>query len=623
MKSLSFLIILLLSLAACDAISLQVESQSFSKRDEEKFDGKYRYGCFNNKCWSDCDSDNAWCYTSNLYRQGPTAACERADDCVSTWSCSSACAGRSDVKQIEWKGDSASGCFFYGNDLRLEVSKTASDCSQLCSLAAECTHFTWSEFNGGSCWLKSGLRSKQDAIQTYQDLHCGLSSKTKDLNYCSSSPCLNGATCKSINNGNNFKCLCSTDFSGETCEIPIMNEIDQNKCSIYKPGQIWEYSVGGYFIQISECQWMYYYKKTYWLNEFVSLSVDSVKGEVLTLVTNNWEYEISAESAILYERNGTDRKYSQESKGGWKTPTQTCSNFHKKDYFETLDGYVYKELPDCHWIILKDDSFWNTCDFVQVKDDPTKGRILFLTNANNDVEIYEKNLVWNPLLDKSERHSYPGEWKSSGTELPKPAVTEKTTNDAKVGINSCSPYRTNQIWEYDSGSYFIQATDCLWLNIKNNKQSGILSFVSINEDPTEGQYIEITGTKTTYKIFEKSAIKSSKNSHSINEYLTGQWTSPDLSQINCINLKNNNVWKSNEGDYFKQLADCNWILVKKNKIHRWFDSVQTKTDSVDGQYITLNGGIINYKIFDNKVVIVDLANPQSAPNVWHGGWISA
>jgi len=586
MKSLSFLIILLLSLAACDAISLQVESQSFSKRDEEKFDGKYRYGCFNNKCWSDCDSDNAWCYTSNLYRQGPTAACERADDCVSTWSCSSACAGRSDVKQIEWKGDSASGCFFYGNDLRLEVSKTASDCSQLCSLAAECTHFTWSEFNGGSCWLKSGLRSKQDAIQTYQDLHCGLSSKV----------------------------------DGKF--ISVTNKIDQNKCFIYKPGQIWEIDASVYFIQISDCKWIKYYKKSDSVYEYAFKSFNT-ENQVLTLVSSDWEYEISAESAMVYEKTANGRKFSEKLNGVWKTPSKKCSNFHIKEYFETETGSIYKELHDCQWITLKDDSFWNNYNFVQVKDDPIFGRILLLNNDNTEIEIYEKNFVWNQLHDKSDRTNLTGEWKSSGTELPKPAVTEKTTNDAKVGINSCSPYRTNQIWEYDSGSYFIQATDCLWLNIKNNKQSGILSFVSINEDPTEGQYIEITGTKTTYKIFEKSAIKSSKNSHSINEYLTGQWTSPDLSQINCINLKNNNVWKSNEGDYFKQLADCNWILVKKNKIHRWFDSVQTKTDSVDGQYITLNGGIINYKIFDNKVVIVDLANPQSAPNVWHGGWISA
>ena len=116
-----------------------------------------------------------------------------------------------------------------------------------------------------------------------------------------------------------------------------------------------------------------------------------------------------------------------------------------KEYFETETGSIYKELHDCQWITLKDDSFWNNYNFVQVKDDPIFGRILLLNNDNTEIEIYEKNFVWNQLHDKSDRTNLTGEWKSSGTELPKPAVTEKTTNDAKVGINSCSPYRTSKI----------------------------------------------------------------------------------------------------------------------------------------------------------------------------------
>ena len=99
-------------------------------------------------------------------------------------------------------------------------------------------------------------------------------------------------------------------------------------------------------------------------------------------------------------------------------------------------------------------------------------------------------------------------------------------------------YSKDQIWEYDSGSYFIQATDCLWINIKNNKQSGILSFVSINEDPTDGQYIEITGTKTTYNIFDKSALKLSKINNLISDYLTGKWKRPAKK---CISLKNSDI----------------------------------------------------------------------------------
>ena len=92
-------------------------------------------------------------------------------------------------------------------------------------------------------------------------------------------------------------------------------------------GQIWEYSAGGYYIQITDCQWIYYYKKKYWLFKFVSLSMDSVKGQVLTIVTNNWEYEISAESAIVYERTANGRKYSEKSNGGWKIPSKKCANF--------------------------------------------------------------------------------------------------------------------------------------------------------------------------------------------------------------------------------------------------------------------------------------------------------
>ena len=84
-----------------------------------------------------------------------------------------------------------------------------------------------------------------------------------------------------------------------------------------------------------------------------------------------------------------------------------------KDYFETIDGYIYKELSDCHWIILKDDSFWNICDFLQVKDDPIEGRTLLLTNPNNDIQIYEKKLVWSPLDNKFEKNSFPGEWISN------------------------------------------------------------------------------------------------------------------------------------------------------------------------------------------------------------------
>ena len=103
-----------------------------------------------------------------------------------------------------------------------------------------------------------------------------------------------------------------------------------------------------------------------------------------------------------------------------------------------MDGYVYKELSDCHWIVLKNNSFWNTCDFVQVKSDPIEGQILLLTNANNDIEIYEKKLIWNPLLDKSEKHSFPGEWKSSGNEFKTKVVVNPCTSSPCLNGGSCT-----------------------------------------------------------------------------------------------------------------------------------------------------------------------------------------
>ena len=93
----------------------------------------------------------------------------------------------------------------------------------------------------------------------------------------------------------------------------------------------------------------------------------------------------------------------------------------------------------------------------------------------------------------------------------------------------------DQIWEYDSGSYFIQATDCIWLNIKQNKQSGILNFVSIYDKPTDGQIVEITGKTTSYNIYEKSAIKFTKENNFISDYLTGEWKKP---ASKCISLNN-------------------------------------------------------------------------------------
>lgn len=65
---------------------------------------------------------------------------------------------------IDWNGNSwALWCDFTGNDL-LNAPTRAEDCGGRCASTALCTHFTWTTFNGGTCWMKKNRVSKGDAI---------------------------------------------------------------------------------------------------------------------------------------------------------------------------------------------------------------------------------------------------------------------------------------------------------------------------------------------------------------------------------------------------------------------------------------------------------------------------
>jgi hypothetical protein len=65
------------------------------------------------------------------------------------------------VSAINWQtGNWAMSCDFKGNDLSNQNSR-GEDCGGICSKTAGCTHFTWSNYNGGTCWMKSGNVGKQ------------------------------------------------------------------------------------------------------------------------------------------------------------------------------------------------------------------------------------------------------------------------------------------------------------------------------------------------------------------------------------------------------------------------------------------------------------------------------
>jgi hypothetical protein len=64
-------------------------------------------------------------------------------------------------------------CDFKGNDLSNQKS-TSSNCAQTCASTSGCTHFTWTTYNGGTCWMKSGSISQSNAISTGdQSMVCG------------------------------------------------------------------------------------------------------------------------------------------------------------------------------------------------------------------------------------------------------------------------------------------------------------------------------------------------------------------------------------------------------------------------------------------------------------------
>ena len=71
------------------------------------------------------------------------------------------------VGDIEWRDGSngvvwALACDFPGNDLS-SAHVAGEQCGDTCINTSGCTHFAWSDYEGGTCWMKSGSVKKSDA----------------------------------------------------------------------------------------------------------------------------------------------------------------------------------------------------------------------------------------------------------------------------------------------------------------------------------------------------------------------------------------------------------------------------------------------------------------------------
>ena len=64
------------------------------------------------------------------------------------------------------------GCDWTGGDLTSALTR-GEDCSNKCLQTTGCTHYTWTGFNGGTCWMKSGTVSPSEAKTSSSGNVCG------------------------------------------------------------------------------------------------------------------------------------------------------------------------------------------------------------------------------------------------------------------------------------------------------------------------------------------------------------------------------------------------------------------------------------------------------------------
>jgi hypothetical protein len=75
---------------------------------------------------------------------------------------------------IIWIGNFGTSCDFVNNDLS-NARTSSEDCLQKCNQSNGCTHFTWTIWNGGTCWMKKGIVYKDDAFLTIDSsIICGV-----------------------------------------------------------------------------------------------------------------------------------------------------------------------------------------------------------------------------------------------------------------------------------------------------------------------------------------------------------------------------------------------------------------------------------------------------------------
>ena len=85
---------------------------------------------------------------------------------VAIVSCCSACPWKDgDNGQVNW----ALGCDFYGSDYASVANTPGSQCGRRCISDGRCTHFTWADVEGGTCYLKENRRNRKEIESAFSN----------------------------------------------------------------------------------------------------------------------------------------------------------------------------------------------------------------------------------------------------------------------------------------------------------------------------------------------------------------------------------------------------------------------------------------------------------------------
>ena len=100
---------------------------------------------------------------------------------------------------FEWNSKGwAVGCDFKGRNLK-DIRVGKQHCVTVCGKTPQCTHFTWTPYRQGTCWMKTGRVRKSDAIASDDpEAICGSPRFARDSEY--EQPTL----CKSLRNESVF-----------------------------------------------------------------------------------------------------------------------------------------------------------------------------------------------------------------------------------------------------------------------------------------------------------------------------------------------------------------------------------------------------------------------------------